>query len=58
MDEHYVITLKGLLTDKIPENYIDQMQDAIELHMRRHNLNAMILDGGVFTFVEVERRDE
>jgi hypothetical protein len=54
-DEEYTLTFKGLLYALHgSENPISQqVLDGIELYMRRNDFNAIVLDGGTFSFETV-----
>lgn len=56
IEEKYELTLKGLLTIVVQdEEMVDKILDAIELHARRNDKNAVILTGpdeGRFVMLE------
>lgn len=56
-DEIYTITFLGLLSTSkhLDLQAAEEVLSTIELHLRRHNYNAIVLDGTDFVFTEVQK---
>lgn len=54
-EETYDITFLGLLCGLLPLSEATELEEKIELFMRRRGFNAIILDGFKFDFGKVEK---
>jgi hypothetical protein len=58
-EEKFSLTLKGVLFDVIDDHSINLVLNAIELHCRRHNYNAVIFaDSFSGEFAKVGMKEE
>jgi hypothetical protein len=58
-EKKFSLTLKGVLLNVIDDHSINLVLNAIELHCRRHNYNAVVFaDSFSGAFVKVRMKEE